>query len=224
MFEIMLGGGKPKGWVPSKDSMFIREVGSSEFITGDVLAAQIGLTAGVSQHSDAGWLLFADTVDGHTKYIAKRPFRHSITWDQLNVVGVVFGTRTVVINDLTYKVRLPSGVNFDPATESNGWDAPYTHGCEWNRLMYRISAKPFGNPKNTLASEGITEGDWASYSEKDLLTHFTHGYGNYSLCQETGTDPTTRVVRGYGGVGRSQQGPSKSNGNYGWRPVLELVE
>lgn len=67
MFEIMLGGRRVQS---GGDGMFIREVPSNEFITGDMLASQIGLTAGVSQHSTAGWLLFED--EGKTKYVSKK--------------------------------------------------------------------------------------------------------------------------------------------------------
>ena len=222
MFEIMLSGSRktPMGGV----GMFVGEVGASEFITGDQLASAIGLTAGVSQHSNAGWLHFEDTVDGKTKYISKKPLRHSVSWDSINARGAVFGTATVVIKGDTYKVRLLSGANSNPATGSSGWDAPYTHGCEWNRLMYHISAKPFRDASNTLASEGITEGDWASYSEADLLMHRDYGNGSYQWCQETGTASTTRVIRGSSGVSYlNQTASSNSPAAYGWRVCLELV-
>ena len=220
MFEIMLSGGKSK---TGGAGMVIREVGASEFITGMELASKIRLTVG-TPIADAGWLHFEDTVDGKTKYISKKPLRRSISWDQLNAVGAVFGTATVVIKGLTYKVRLLSGANSNPATGSDGFDAPHTHGCEWNRLMYHISAKPFGHVSNTLASEGIQEGDWASYSEADLVTHNSGGSGSYSWCQETGTTATTRVSRGSNGVSYLRlYASSSSAANYGWRACLELV-
>ena len=220
MFEIMLSGrGKPTGGA----GMFVREVPASEFITGVQLASAIGLTAGRPM-ADAGWLHFEDTVDGKTKYISKKPLRYSISWDHINAVGAVFGTAMVVIKGLTYKVRLLSGANTNPAKGSSGYDAPYTHGCEWNRLMYRVSAKPFGHASNTLASEGIVEGDWASYTEADLVTNSSAGNGSYSWCQETGTTGETRVGRGYSGVSLSSQVPSSiSTAPYGWRACLELV-
>lgn len=223
MFEVMLGGGRNK---TGGASMFIGEVPSAEFITGTALAAAIGLTAGVPQNSDAGWLKFADTVDGKTKYISKKPMRHTVSWDALNARGAVFGTTTVVINGDTYKVRLLKGIIADTLVgTSSGYDLPSSHGCEWNRLLYHVSAKPFGHASNTLQSEGITEGDWASYSEVDLVTHYTHGRGSYNWCQETGTDPTTRVYRGYAGVSHTNQTTSSNASvNRGWRPVLELVE
>lgn len=223
MFEVMLGGGASGSKV---EGMFIREVPASEFITGDVLASQIGLTAGTSQHSDAGWLKFADGVDGKTKYISKKPLRHSISWNHINAVGAVFGSANVSINGGTYKVRLLSGANTNPSTTPNGsFDRPGTHGTEWNRLLYRVSAGPFADMANTLASEGISTGDWAQYTEIDLLPHRKYGNGSYSWCQETGTTGDTRVGRGYVGVSNSAQSITSDVSAYtGWRPVLELVE
>lgn len=221
---MMLSGRQSQSGGPS---MFVREVPASEFITGDALAAAIGLTAGVSQHSTAGWLLFEDTVDGKTKYISKRPLRHTISWDQINARGVVFGTTTVAIQGNTYKVRLLSGANSNPSTTANGSDDHAgTHGCEWNRLLYHISAKPFASAGNTLRSEGITTGDWAGYSENDIgmALAYTGGNGGYQWCQETGTTATSRVMRGAGGASYSNQlDASSASVSYGWRAVLELV-
>lgn len=228
MFEVMLGGGtrvKDKEFVPSKDNMFIREVPAAEFITGDQLAIAVGLTVGTSQNSTAGWLHYIDTVDGKTKYVAKKPLRHTVTWNDLNTKGVVFGTMTVAINGDTYKVRLLKGSATDPHVGSYGFDLPGTHGSEWNRLLYHISGKPFTNASNRLTSEGITTGDWASYSEADLGMHGSFGNGSYSWCQEVGTDPMTRVRRGESGVSYSNLYTSSTANLYcGWRPVLELVE
>lgn len=233
MFEMMLSGGEGKGGgigsggpeviigVPKGD--FLGEVTAASFVTGPQLADAIGITQG-TVIPDSGWLKFTDSVDGLTKYISKKPLRSHISWDQIHSRGAVFGSKTVVINGDTYKVRLLSGANSNPATAASGYDAPHTHGCEWNRLMYRISAKPFGTASNTLASEGIATGDWASYSEKDLVTYHTHGNGSYCWCQETGTTPTTRVYRGNVGVSLSSQVTSSFvSSNFGWRVCLELV-
>lgn len=227
MFEMMLTGRQSQS---GGASMFVREVPASEFITGVQLASAIGLTTGVSQNSDAGWLLFEDSVDGKTKYISKKTLRHTISWDQLNAKGAVFGTATVVIKGDTYKVRLLSGANTNPAKGASGWDAPYTHGCEWNRLLYHISAKPFASVNNILTSEGIAEGDWASYAENDIGMALGYlsgaaAYGCVQWCQETGTTGTMRVYRGYYGVSYSNQDTS-SNAFlfYGWRVCLELVQ
>lgn len=203
---------------------FYGEVGVNELITGDTLAIAIGLDDG-APIADAGWLKFS--LDGRVLYVAKRPLRHSISWNSINTVGAVFGTTTVVINGDTYKVRLLKGTNAGPVTRDWGYDEPYTHGSEWNRLLYRVSANPFGDTRNTLGSEGIATGDWASYSEADIGTAmaYTGGNGGLSWCQETGTTGTTRVSRGNSGVSHSTQDISSNVTTYlGWRPVLELVE
>ena len=63
---------------------------AAELITGDALASQIGLTAGISQYSDAGWEKFfvgadadcnPDNID-KVLYIAKKTFRY-------NLVGII---------------------------------------------------------------------------------------------------------------------------------------
>lgn len=188
------------------------------------MATQIGLTAGTPFNSDAGWLKFS--LDYKTLYVAKRPFRHSVSWNQINARGAVFGTTQITIHGKRYKVRLLKGRGDGLSTDlSSGYDTLATHGSEWNRLMYHVSGKPFASASNTLASEGITEGDWAQFSEAELLTNTTYGYGSYSWCQDTIS--TNRFVRGYYGaslivtIGSSSTAPASI---LGWRPVLELVD
>ena len=201
---------------------FFGEVPASELINGVHLASALKLTAGTAQHTNEPWLKFA--LDGKILYVSKKPLRHSISWDALNAVGAVIGADLAVAG-FKVKVRLLSGANTNPSTAANGsFDHPGTHGCEWNRLMYRISAKPFGHASNTLASEGITEGDWASYSEADLVTHSSGGNGSYQWCQETGTTDITRVYLGFFGVSHLNQLTSSGSSAYcGWRACLELV-
>ena len=95
---------------------FYGEVDSVDFISGDDLASAIGLTAGTSQNSDAGWL---KVVDGRKMLlIAKKTFRHSISWDNINAVNAVFG-RIIIIGGVKYIVRLFSS-------------------AEWDRFMYPL--------------------------------------------------------------------------------------
>jgi hypothetical protein len=107
------------------DYGFYGEVSSVDFISGDDLASFIGLTAGISQNSDAGWL---KVVDGNKMLlIAKKTFRHSISWDNINYVGAVFGT-IVIIDGVKYILRLLSTT-------------------EWNRFMYPLHVDhPSGAP------------------------------------------------------------------------------
>jgi hypothetical protein len=75
------------------------------------------LTAGTSQNSDAGWLKYLDK--GDLKYVAKKTFRHSISWDNINAVNAVFGDRIVTIGNDVFSVMLLST-------------------GDWNRLIYPV--------------------------------------------------------------------------------------
>ena len=210
---MFLAGTMDHGW--------FGEVAAADFITGDALASAVGLTAGMSQHSDAGWLKFA--LDGKVLYVAKRPFRHSVSWLQLNGQNLVLGTRWIIVSNKTYKIRLLKGRgdNSDTAI-SAGYDIPQTHGSEWNRLMYHVSGKPFRNGLTRLASENLIEGDWEKYQESNLITDLNYGNGAYCWCQESAGG--FKIGRGYDGVSGIYPNPGDAiSKNAGWRPCLELV-
>lgn len=104
---------------------FYGEVSGEDFISGDELANVIGLTAGTSQNSDAGWL---KVVDGNKMLlIAKKTFRHTISWNDINAVDAVFG-KIVTIDGVKYVLRLLST-------------------AEWDRFMYPLhTSHPNGAP------------------------------------------------------------------------------
>ena len=52
---------------------------AEELISGADLCTALGLTAGTLQHSDAGWLKYAN--GGTIDYVAKKAIRHSISWE-----------------------------------------------------------------------------------------------------------------------------------------------
>jgi len=56
--------------------------------------------------------------------VAKKPIRNSISWDAINTAKCVYGgsgDKTIVVDGLTYKVRLlKGGANKDPAGAYNG--------------------------------------------------------------------------------------------------------
>ena len=86
---------------------FFGEVPASELITGDALASECGISQGTSQFSSEGWLKFA--YQGKIQFVAKKPIRHSISWDAINTANCVYGDsgdKTVVIGGKTYKVTL----------------------------------------------------------------------------------------------------------------------
>ncbi len=217
--ELRGGGDREPLLAGTYEQGYYGEVPADEFITGDQLAVQVGLTAGTAFNSDAGWLKFS--LDYKTLYVAKRPFRNNLSWDQINARGAVFGTAQVTINGKLYKVRLLKGRgdSLSPATGS-GWDIQPTWNSEWNRLMYHVSGKPFADASNKLTSEGITEGDWAQFSEDELLTNGKFDSGSYNWCQDA--SDSAKILRGSYGVSYySRYEPGSPY--YGWRPCLELV-
>lgn len=193
-------------------------VSASELITGTALASAAGISAGTSQFSDGEWLKFA--WKGKIQFVAKKPLRHSISWDAINTAGCVFGSKTVQIGGLTYKVRLMKSGLVDPMPNI----AAACHGSEWNRLMLPIHIEAKDKSWASPANVEVDIPYWGiDFTNEDLHTHSTFGSGTYSWCQETNT--TNRVARGFYGVSSSGANISSPIPNtiYGWRPVLELV-
>lgn len=214
---------------------FFGEVSSSELITGDALASQVGISQGNSQHSTAGWLKFA--WKGKILFIAKKPIRNSISWDAINTAKCVYGDsgdKTVEIGGLTYKVRLMRALepSNDPKTTVSASSGTVNHYSEWNRLMCQIHEqaidKSWDYPNNIENDIGILEHNLGSgrqgmYSNADLEVKSVNG--SASWCQEMGTFTFNRLHRGNAGVSYSNDNTSSGKySQYVWRPVLELVE
>lgn len=219
----------------TREEGFFGEVSSSELITGDALASECGISQGTSQHSTAGWLKFA--YKGDIQFVAKKPIRHSISWDAINTANCVYGDsgdKTVVIGGKTYKVTLMRATDpsNDPKTVASANSGEVNHGSEWNRLMCQIHEDAINgswpHPGNIESDIGILEhslgsGSQGMYSDADLI--ITSGNGRDSWCQEMSTFSLGRLVRGGYGVSRSEAtGSSSATSVYGWRPVLRLVE
>jgi len=218
---------------------FFGEVPTSELITGDDLATAIGLAAGTSQFSNEPWLKFA--LDDNIIYVAKKPYRHTVSWENIYQAGAVYGTNDngynpsggerlqdahITVDGYSLDVTLLRGANTDPALyTATGYDMDYTHTSEWNRLMYPIHTgvhTDSGNP----SSPSVPYAQWASYPDSDLFVHNSFGSGSYSWVQETqNTDTARRFLRGYYGVTyvtRSTGSAADANSNVGWRPALRL--
>lgn len=118
---------------------------SAELISGDALATLLGLTAGTSQNSDAGWLKYLDK--GDLKYVAKKTFRHSMSWNDINAVNAVFGDRIVEIGNHVFAIMLLST-------------------GDWERLIYPVHINygtfaSFSNADLNVVS-GNGRGTWTS--------------------------------------------------------------
>ena len=181
------------------DSGYFGLVSAGELISGTALASSIGLSNGAAFNSDAGWFKFA--FRKKILFVAKKPMRHTISWDHIDAVGAVFGAATVTIGGLTYKVRLLTGGNNDPASEAGG---------EWDELIYGI--------------HGSQPPDWDNYTDAGIGVGGTLD-GRYNWCQETSSSNSAyRVNRGGSGVAYfGTNSVASASARYGWRPVLELV-
>lgn len=202
---------------------FYGEVPAKDFITGDKLVRRIGLTAGTSQFSNEPWLKFS--YMGKVEFVAKKPFRNTISWNQINAVNAVFGNKTININGLTFKVRLMKGKTEGEQSDTSADYGDICKNSEWNRLMLPIHINA---PSNWAYSWNVNSptANWnIGYTDRDLVTKNTAGYGSYCWCQECGDSKTVRLFRGDGGVSSSgSSGPSAAGQGRGWRPVLELVD
>lgn len=236
------------------DTGYFGEVSSTTLMTGDALASDIGLTAGTSQHSSEGWLKFyvganADCnyykrlnsfAKPYVVYIAKKPYRHTVSWNDIYARGAVYGsddtgvtpTGTPTLQDAsvtksgkTLSVRLMTGVDTDPMDFYNkGCTANVAGKSEWNQLFYRIHTDIPTCPAADNYDGGLQVGaNWASFTNSDVIVG--SGDGRYTWTQETNSSsPTSRANRGGTRVSFLPNYTSyNASLSSGWRPVLVLV-
>lgn len=204
---------------------FFGEVPVTELWSGDELSKLLGVTEGTLQHSNEPWLKFV--LDGKIIYKSKKPFRHSISWDQLHAKDLVKGDK--IIKDKygnQYIVRLMRGALTDPSQNNNlDKGAKYS---EWNKLMLPIHEqaknKTWAYPQYV---EPEIPSDWGiEYTDEDLVTNSSGGYGNYQHCLEnTISNHANNVLRGNHAITSIGDYSSSFAGSTirGWSPVLELI-
>lgn len=195
---------------------FYGECPASSLITGSALATAMSLSAGTDINSGEPWLKFA--LNNKVLYVSRKLLRSNVSWNQLNTAGVISGTKTWNSGNShtdAFKVRLLKGAASNPASPNPGIDSVGSLGSEWNKLMYHVCDGLAAG--EVFTSEGISHGDWASYSLATL------GASLYTWCQEPLSDiPTNNVVRGGATVGNyTYIGGANPNTDRGWRPVLE---
>lgn len=117
---------------------YFGEVSAIDLISGEDLCNAIGLTAGTLQESDAGWLKYYN--DNEIIYVAKRTFRHSISWNDINAVDAIFGDKKIVIGTHVFAVRALSS-------------------AEWNKLIYPVHVNYGTWASFTDADLRVTSGD-----------------------------------------------------------------
>lgn len=212
--QLLIGGDSRAG--------FYGEVPVGELINGTALATLIGLTDGVAYNDNEPWLKFS--LDGETLFVAKAPYRHTISWDMINAVNAVSGDRIIQIAGEDFSIGLLEGLGKDHSVISAGYDPQISHGSEWNRLMYNV-ALPLGTASDIRDSQ---VGDqWANYNQAGVAggLWLSGGNGRFSWCKETNpTNATQGVFRGNISVSLLNYNASSSaSSGYGWRPRLKLI-
>lgn len=227
-YDDVIGGPGNKDLLKgTMDAGWFGEVKASEFITGDGLAKLIGLTAGTGQCSNEPWLKFAYENDVY--FMAKEPFRHSISWDNINAVKAVYGDLTKEIKGKKYAIMLPRGtgkdVQPDPKKITSEYKGAVNHSSMWNQLMLPIHQKAPSNWDYEDNVKSTTENWNVGYTDVDLITHYNNGNGSHNWCQETvANNSSYRLYRGGYGVSFSNFNKTDAaTSDFGWRPVLKLI-
>lgn len=179
---------------------FVAERSEAQVISAADLADAVGLTTGVVVTAGAPhtWLEF--TLDGKQLYVARRGLRHTVSWDQLYNLGLVYDktgvngrptyltdvvqNKTVQIGNRKYRVRLMDAT-------------------EWTRLMIPMAtwAPAIANRMNIGNLEGAAR--W-----------MTDYVGNVN----------TRAWRGWTAINVAGSNPSSLVGSsMSWSPVLEPI-
>lgn len=207
----------------NEEAGFFGEVPSTQFITGDELARRIGLKAGTSQFSNEPWLKFSYL--GGIEFIAKKPFRYAISWENINNVDAVFGNRIIEIGGIKYKVRLIKGKTEGKQDDIVKYSEYINYNSEWNKLILPIHVNAPSNWKYPKNVESPTENWNIRYTDANLITMDEYGEGAHTICLEHGGAVDDSFIRG--GRDVSSSGAARIGQTFsafGWRPVLEIVD
>lgn len=221
MLEFMLArsdtAAKSTGPGPAKlvegDTLngFYGKVNSGDLIASADLFNLCKLSAGRVHPSadNLGWAKVS--IDNTILYVALTPMRYELGWVDLNAANLISGNTTVNILGYKFKVRLLKGLNLQ-ATTIPETDAHLSSldTSEWNRIMYRL-----------CGSSPLTTSRWLNYTNSDLITDT--GYGSRTICAEMINNMT--AFRGNTNITSVHGFASTNKGtNFGWRPVLELIQ
>lgn len=194
--------------------------------TGTSLAQILGIgntTPEVLINNDSGWLKFVH--QGKIKYVAKKPFMHTVSWDDIAKAEAVYGNRTVRIGSRLYRVSLLSGAEADPSSWTTSSTATDNKGAgsEWNELVYRVHTTVATDGTATSHGGKQVGSNWWNFTDADIVV--TTGNGRITWCKETLSYNTAyRVIRGDGSLSYfSNATSSAASANYGWRPCLTLI-
>ncbi|MCQ4924070.1 hypothetical protein NE686_13290 [Tissierella carlieri] len=191
--------------------------------TGDIPSmsgSMANYVIGNTPTSEAQKLKWHKIKDGSkTLLICDRNILANVSWDDLNAQNLVSG-KTFTIDGQQYKARLlTGGSNYRNSSDAYAGGSPATN--EWDRFITReeiITGLPA--PVSSDLDSNIDETDRVSTHNQ----FWNWGYC-YSWAQEAYAPNTSnRSIRGYGSARCYRYGTSSVRSpNFGWRPVLEVL-
>ena len=194
--------------------------------TGTSLAQTLGIgnaTPEVLINNDSGWLKFVH--NGKIKYIAKKPFMHTVSWNDIAKAEAVYGNRTVRIGSRLFRVSLLSGAEADPSSFTTSSTASDNKGAgsEWNELVYRVNVGVPADGATTYQGGKQVGLNWWNFTDADIVVG--SGNGRFTWCKETlAFNTANRVLRGVVSLSSFHNYTSSTaNTDLGWRPCLTLI-
>ena len=176
-------------------------------------------TFGDTPSADANKLQWVKIKDGDkTLLICDRVILVSVSWDDLNGQGYVTG-KTITIDGTKYKCRLLTGGSNRRNNDYYAGGTPTNN--EWDRFITReevITGLPAPVSSDLDTNLNTTDHN----STHNQLWHWV---GVYSWCQETWAEnASSRALRGcISARGYNWYASSDRHANYGFRPVLEVL-
>ena len=158
--------------------------------------------------------------NGKKLLICDRNILSRVSWDDLNVQGLVNG-KEITIDGQKYKIRLLSGgSNYRSGSDNYSGGSPTDN--EWDRIIVNegnFSELPI--PSSTDLDSSFNSTDYSSEHNKVL-----NWSGMFSWCKEAYSGSSSyRVNRGYYSASSFNSHSSGDRyGFVGWRPVLEVLE
>ncbi len=201
MFEMLMG--KNSNANDGAGVEFLGEVAASELISGPELAGLFGLTAGTTFNNNEGWLKFYDGEDRQTKWVAKKPFRHTLTHQDLAAKGLLEG-QTAWWGERFIQCRSIkcSNINPPPFPSDDSYNHPSMLDSEWVRLMYPLIAN---NPNGHVFEQ--------TYDLADIGLNLNYGSFTASF--------HVNIFVGHDRIDRIHRGTiSGAPWSRGWRPLL----
>lgn len=205
---------------------YFGEVSDSELFTpaGVIRGMNFNVGTDVAQSGNI-WLKFIRNEV--VLFIAKKPFKTGVAWNDIYAAGLVYGTRdnglyptsgapayqfrqlTKIEGSKTWtlKPRLMTGWSGDPAVQ-NSLESDYINS-EWHQLLGRVT---------TLSNGSIVE-KWDDFTAADLGANSDLT----SWVKETYSVNILYAVKKGGTSVLTANAFSIKTTGYGWRPVLELI-